>query len=217
MYFRQYLHQTESLLRTDHKPLEWLAIVSDAYGRRGHWIAMLQDFQFKIIHHARSKHLNVDALSQNPIGFPKEDEDFGNDVLEQDHLRITPLLVRSNATNEANINLFTLQHTKQEINDAKEHHARSECGGQNTNSLSKEGLPPMNHMEYKRMVVEAQTIVDEIRNKQKGKSVETMGQGEDHQSRQMDIWEDNVSMVLLDGGHLETELYDTANIKRAKK
>jgi hypothetical protein len=69
MYFKQYLHQTLFLLRTDHKPLEWLAIVSNVYGRRGHWIAMLQDFQFKIIHHATRKHLNVDALSQNPIGF----------------------------------------------------------------------------------------------------------------------------------------------------
>jgi hypothetical protein len=41
MYFRQYLHQTPFLLHTDHKPLEWLAIVLDAYGRKGHWIAML--------------------------------------------------------------------------------------------------------------------------------------------------------------------------------
>jgi hypothetical protein len=33
----------------------------------------------------------------------------------------------------------------------------------------------------------------------------------------MDIWEDKVSMVLFTGGHLETRLYDIANIKRAKK
>jgi hypothetical protein len=76
MYFRQYFHQTLFLLRIDHKPLEWLAIVSYAYGRRGCWIAILQDFQFKIIHRARSKHLNVDALSQNLVGFLEKDEDF---------------------------------------------------------------------------------------------------------------------------------------------
>jgi hypothetical protein len=29
-----------------------------------------------------SRHFNVDALSQNFVGFPKEDEDFGNDVME---------------------------------------------------------------------------------------------------------------------------------------
>jgi hypothetical protein len=40
-----------------------VATISNAYGMRGRWIAMLQDFQFKIIRHARSKHLNVDALS----------------------------------------------------------------------------------------------------------------------------------------------------------
>jgi hypothetical protein len=42
----------------------------------------LQDFQFKIIHRVGSKHLNVDALSQNPIGFLEEDEDFASDVME---------------------------------------------------------------------------------------------------------------------------------------
>jgi hypothetical protein len=36
MHFRQYLHRTHFILRTDHKPLEWLATVSDAHGRRGH-------------------------------------------------------------------------------------------------------------------------------------------------------------------------------------
>jgi hypothetical protein len=50
MYFRQYLHQTLFLLGTNHKPLEWLTIVSYAQCLRGRWIAMLQDFQFKIIH-----------------------------------------------------------------------------------------------------------------------------------------------------------------------
>jgi hypothetical protein len=29
--------------------------------------------------------LNVDALSQNPIGFLEKDEDFGSDVLEQEN------------------------------------------------------------------------------------------------------------------------------------
>jgi hypothetical protein len=35
--------------------------------------------------------------------------------------------------------------------------------------------------------------------------------------RQMDIWEDNVSMVLFIGGHLEIGLYDITNIKNVKK
>jgi hypothetical protein len=61
--------------------------------------------------------LNVDALSWNPIGFPEEDEDFGSDVLEHEkQLGITPLHAGSNATNEANINLSTLQHIEQKVN-----------------------------------------------------------------------------------------------------
>jgi hypothetical protein len=46
-------------------------------------------------------------------------------------------------------------------------------------------------------------MVDEAKNKQKDKGVETEGQSEDDQSRQMDIWGDNVSMALLTAGHLE--------------
>ncbi len=41
LHFRQYLHRTHFTLRTDHKPLEWLATVFDAHGRRGRWIDML--------------------------------------------------------------------------------------------------------------------------------------------------------------------------------
>jgi hypothetical protein len=53
LHFRQYLHRTHFTLRTDHKPLEWLATVSDTHGRRGRWIDMLQDFSFKIVHRPR--------------------------------------------------------------------------------------------------------------------------------------------------------------------
>ncbi len=38
MHFRQYLHRNHFTLRTVHKPLEWLATMSDAQGRRGRWI-----------------------------------------------------------------------------------------------------------------------------------------------------------------------------------
>jgi hypothetical protein len=41
MHFQQYQHHNHFTLRIDHKPLEWLAIVSNAYGRKGRWINML--------------------------------------------------------------------------------------------------------------------------------------------------------------------------------
>ncbi len=80
MHFRQYLHMKHFILRTDHKPLEWLATVSDAHGRRGRWVGMLQDFSFKIIHRPGLGHTNVDALSRNPVGSATDDDDFGEEV-----------------------------------------------------------------------------------------------------------------------------------------
>jgi hypothetical protein len=80
MHFRQYLHRTHFILRTDHKPLEWLATVSDANGRRGRWIDLLQDFSFKILHRPGMKHANVDALSRNPVGEAKDDDDFCEEI-----------------------------------------------------------------------------------------------------------------------------------------
>ncbi len=50
MHFRQYLHRTRFTIRIDHKPFKWLAMVSDASGKRGRWIHLLQDFDFKIVH-----------------------------------------------------------------------------------------------------------------------------------------------------------------------
>jgi hypothetical protein len=56
--------------------LEWLAIVSSAYIIKERWINMFHDFNFNIVHCARSKYPNVDALRKNPMGCAKEEEDF---------------------------------------------------------------------------------------------------------------------------------------------
>jgi len=66
------------------------------------------------------------------------------------------------------------------------------------------------------MVVEAQNMVDEAKDNHKSKSVDIVVQCENDQLRQMDIWEDKTSMVLLIGGHLEVGIYDTSNIKRLR-
>ncbi len=66
--------------------------------------------------------------NRNLVGFLKEDEDFGSDVMEhEEKLGITPSPTRSNVSNEATINLFTLQHIEQKINDAEKNHAMNEC------------------------------------------------------------------------------------------
>jgi hypothetical protein len=64
------------MFKTNHKPLEWLAIVSNVYSRMGRWIDTLQDFSFKIVHRTRAKHTNVDALSRNTI-------DEWEDIIEE--------------------------------------------------------------------------------------------------------------------------------------
>jgi hypothetical protein len=66
MHFQRFLHKYHFTLKIDHKPLEWLATVSNAYGQRGHW--MLQDFNFKILHQPRSKHSNVESFNRNVVG-----------------------------------------------------------------------------------------------------------------------------------------------------
>jgi hypothetical protein len=80
MHFRQYLYRSHFVVRTDHKPLEWLATMSDVHGRRGRWIDLLQDFSFQIVHRPGLRHTNVDALSRNPVGLAVEDDDFCEEV-----------------------------------------------------------------------------------------------------------------------------------------
>ncbi len=80
MHFRQYLHRSHFILRMDHKPLEWLAIMSCAHGRRSRLINMLQDFNFKILHRPGLKHINVDALSKNLVGQATDDDDFNEEI-----------------------------------------------------------------------------------------------------------------------------------------
>jgi hypothetical protein len=36
MHFHSFLHHNHFALKTNHKPLEWLAVVSNVYGRIGH-------------------------------------------------------------------------------------------------------------------------------------------------------------------------------------
>jgi hypothetical protein len=54
--------------------------MSDAHGRRGRWIDMLQDFSFKIIHRPGLRHTNVDALSRNLVGLATDDDDFSEKI-----------------------------------------------------------------------------------------------------------------------------------------
>jgi hypothetical protein len=54
--------------------------MSNAHGRRGRWVNMLQDFSFKIVHWSGFRHTNVDALSRNPVGLATNDNDFSEEI-----------------------------------------------------------------------------------------------------------------------------------------
>jgi hypothetical protein len=61
-------------------------------------------------------------------------------------------------------------------------------------------------------------MVDNTKDKQKGKYVGTIGICKEEQLKQMDIWEDKlVAMVLLTNGHLEAPTHEASSIKKAKK
>jgi hypothetical protein len=47
MDLRQYMHRNHFILKTLHKPLEWLATMLDVHDRRVRWIDMLQDLVSK--------------------------------------------------------------------------------------------------------------------------------------------------------------------------
>jgi hypothetical protein len=59
--------------------------------------------------------------------------------------------------------------------------------------------------------------LESVFDKQKDKNVEIEGQNEDDQAKQMDIWEDSVSIALRTSGHLKANLDNIANMDTAKK
>jgi hypothetical protein len=55
-------------------------------------------------------------------------------------------------------------------------------------------------------------MLDNAKDKHRGKYVGTIRVCKEEQLRQMDIWEDKMAMVLLIGGHLETPIHDVTTL-----
>jgi hypothetical protein len=73
---------------------------------------MLQDFNFKIVHHHGSKHTNVDAFSHNPLGKAKVDDDFFEEIQDVklvQELGIQTWIGRRNMQNTELLNLFMVE------------------------------------------------------------------------------------------------------------
>jgi hypothetical protein len=82
MHFRQFLHHNHFIIRTNHKPLENACNNLDAYNRKKHWINMLKNLSFKILHRPISMHSNVDALNCNLVCNAESDENFFKEIQE---------------------------------------------------------------------------------------------------------------------------------------
>jgi hypothetical protein len=87
---------------------------------------MLQEFHFKIIHRAKAKHANVDALSTNPIGRYEVDEDFGGEIQDLDGIARDVSMFPIAKGNETINNLFIMMeedvtpyHTKGQVHKEK--------------------------------------------------------------------------------------------------
>jgi hypothetical protein len=59
-------------------------------------------------------------------------------------------------------------------------------------------------------------MVDHIQLRHKGKCIETIELCKDERLKQMDMWENNVVIILFIGRHLKAGAYDVANIDRVK-
>ncbi len=101
MHLKKYLHRNHFTLRTYHKLLEWLVSMSDAHGKKGRWINILQDFNFKILHRPKLKHTNVDFLSRNPVGQATDDDDFSEKIQDIESVQVN--------TPETKENIFSIQ------------------------------------------------------------------------------------------------------------
>ena len=65
-HFRPYLLGRRFILRTDHGSWTWLCNFREPEGQLAHWLEMLQEFDFEIVHRKGRLHNNADALSRIP-------------------------------------------------------------------------------------------------------------------------------------------------------
>jgi len=64
--FRQYLLGKKIVIRTDHSALQWLRTTPEPIGQQARWCAILEEFDFQIVHRLSRLHGNADAMSRRP-------------------------------------------------------------------------------------------------------------------------------------------------------
>jgi len=82
--FRQFLLGKKFILRVDHSALVYLRRTRDLMGQAARWLEFIEEYDFDLVHLARTSHGNCDALSR----FPYENETDVNRADESDCRRV---------------------------------------------------------------------------------------------------------------------------------
>jgi hypothetical protein len=65
IHFRPYLYGTKFTLYTDHQPIKWLMTNDKLAGKLVHWVLILQEYEFKVIHRPDITHQNMKPCRGN--------------------------------------------------------------------------------------------------------------------------------------------------------
>jgi hypothetical protein len=86
--WRHYLLGCKFVVRSDHKPLQWLHSVKENNAKLTRWVLKLAEFEFTIQHIDGSKNVVPDALSRLPITVSTVSFDGGMSMAEMGKLQI---------------------------------------------------------------------------------------------------------------------------------
>ena len=70
--FRHYLLGKLFYFHVDHSALVYLVQQQNLTGKLAHWMLLLQEFEFEVIHRPRTQHLVADYLSWIDLGEPPD-------------------------------------------------------------------------------------------------------------------------------------------------
>ena len=97
-HFKIYLYGREFIVRTDHRPLQWLKDMDNPSTRLARWLIIVRRFDFKIEFIDGHRNAAADALSRFFIFGEKENTDDSEPGIFLDNIRILSLLNENNQT-----------------------------------------------------------------------------------------------------------------------
>ncbi len=93
IHFKPYLYGTKFTLYTNHWPIKWLMTYDKLTGKLAHWVLILQEYEFKVIHRPSITHQNTNTMSRRPF---TTSEDFSETKLDFDQIPAVHVFYTSN-------------------------------------------------------------------------------------------------------------------------